>query len=89
MCLETLSQEFVNSVEFQNTYGSLSNQQFVEQMYLNCLEPDRRSRWHQDLDQCPERRHPHPGPGAVGLLRERRTQGCDARHPGSGPVGGR
>ncbi|QLQ13035.1 MAG: DUF4214 domain-containing protein [Brevundimonas sp.] len=38
MSLETLSQEFVNSVEFQNLYGNPSNQQFVEQLYRNVLD---------------------------------------------------
>lgn len=35
--LDSLAQAFVDSVEFQSQYGSLNNQQFVEQMYLFCL----------------------------------------------------
>jgi len=35
---ETVIDEFVTSAEFQNTYGTLSNQEFVEQLYRNVLD---------------------------------------------------
>lgn len=45
---------FVNSTEFQNTYGALSNSAFVTQLYQNVLDraPDARglARWTTDLD---------------------------------------
>ncbi len=38
MTLATLADAFVNSAEFQARYGTLSNQQFVEQLYRFCLK---------------------------------------------------
>ena len=35
--LSTVADQFVFSAEFQNTYGNLSNQGFVEQLYHNVL----------------------------------------------------
>jgi V8-like Glu-specific endopeptidase len=35
--LDNVSMAFVNSAEFQDRYGSLSNQNFVEQLYQNAL----------------------------------------------------
>ncbi|MEQ1882604.1 MAG: DUF4214 domain-containing protein [Burkholderiales bacterium] len=35
--LTTAAQDFVNSPEFQATYGNLNNNQFVNQLYLNAL----------------------------------------------------
>jgi hypothetical protein len=36
--LSTVAIGFTNSAEFQNTYGSLDNSQFVNQLYLNVLD---------------------------------------------------
>ena len=38
MSLSTVADGFVFSAEFQNTYGNLSNQGFVEQLYHNVLD---------------------------------------------------
>jgi hypothetical protein len=38
MSFGTAASGFTGSVEFQNTYGSLNNTQFVNQLYLNVLE---------------------------------------------------
>ena len=38
MSLSTVADGFVFSAEFQNTYGNLSNQDFVEQLYHNVLD---------------------------------------------------
>ena len=35
---EAVIEQFVESVEFQNTYGELSNRAFIEQLYLNILD---------------------------------------------------
>ena len=37
MSLTAIAAEFASSTEFQTRYGSLTNQQFVEQLYLFCL----------------------------------------------------
>lgn len=51
--LGTLSQEFVGSTEFQNTYGSLDDAQFVDLVYNNVLgrdgEPEGRAFWINQL----------------------------------------
>ena len=38
MNLSAVADGFAFSVEFKNTYGSLSNQGFVEQLYHNVLD---------------------------------------------------
>jgi hypothetical protein len=38
MALQTVISGFVNSPEFQNTYGNLTNSGFVEQLYQNVLD---------------------------------------------------
>lgn len=51
--LGTLSQEFVGSAEFQNTYGSLDDAEFVDLVYNNVLdreaEPEGRAFWINQL----------------------------------------
>lgn len=38
LTVEDMLAEFVASTEFQNTYGSLSNAEFMQQLYLNVLD---------------------------------------------------
>ncbi len=53
--LNSISQSFAGSQEFDNTYGSLSNRAFIERIYLNVLErpgePSGIDFWTLELDR--------------------------------------
>lgn len=54
MPLTTIAAGFTGSVEFQSTYGNLTDHQFVDQVYLNVLhragEPGGTAYWYGQLD---------------------------------------
>lgn len=58
--LAEISSSFASSSEFQRRYGSLTNRQFVEQIYLNVLgrpgDPGGISFWTRQLDRRPNSR---------------------------------
>lgn len=51
--MEKISEEFVRSTEFSTTYGSLSDEQYIDQVYLNVLgrasDPAGRAYWAAQL----------------------------------------
>ena len=93
--LDAVAQDFVGSAEFQATYGSLNDSQFIQQLYLNVLgrpaDPGGLANWTGALasmtrgqvvtgfSESPENIANHAGPGGIGLWELDETAASVAR----------